>query len=137
MNDYRIKQHDLNRSDAMQFQQHHEARTVRPVKEVLLSPVLLYDARQMLQAGDKITLCSYLEERNPETGHFKRLNELVNLRVVEVGPQGCDFISVGAIVDVAAENGAFRALKKKGEKAVKKAALKKEPDGARATSKAA
>lgn len=55
----RIKPGDFCASEAMPFQQHHEARTVFDIVEVANSNQALMNVRSNIYVGDRITICSY------------------------------------------------------------------------------
>ena len=80
----RIKPNDLCMSDAMPFQQHHEARTTKPVEEVFDDKKSFLDVRGNLHVGDTVTICSY-ESISKNGDIMTDLQEFGSGRVVKIG----------------------------------------------------
>lgn len=93
--DYIIPRNDMCMSDAMPFSQHWEVRVPVPIEELNFNTAL-QACYAVLKSGDLINVCSF--ERNG--GDWKRLREVVSLRVVAVENRKIETCLVSEIVKI-------------------------------------
>lgn len=81
----RIKPADICMSDASPFQQHYEARTVHPLKQVAVDTAFT-ELRAMLRPGDEVSICQY----DKADYRSARLVAFCKVRVVHVGARSVE-----------------------------------------------
>ena len=78
---FRLSPKNFCMSDAMPFQQHHEARVFgRDLNDVLTDQFLL-NVRSNIKVGDEVVICGYSDE------NMKRLMQFARVRVFSTKPE--------------------------------------------------
>ena len=93
--DFRLRPGDLCMSEAMPFQQHHEAKVVVPIADCL-TPTFFLNIKDRLRPGDKVTICRFADHT------AQRLAETADLRIVEKSNDGVRLHLIGEIVEIPA-----------------------------------
>ena len=91
---FRLSPKNFCMSDAMPFQQHHEARVFgRDLNDVLTDQFLL-NVRSNIKVGDEVVICGYSDE------NMKRLMQFARVRVFSTTKDGVIFQIDGEVIGI-------------------------------------